>query len=171
MCARQDWNQYPATGHTAKIAWTRPNTSRPGRAVQPGTCDVRRQSDTFFLCQHCTAVPELVVESRCSYRRSCEYGPAYLSFASVTPCQPGLSMMPTRSIGSCATSRPRRPRPHRIQLRRRKAPGLVPQPARPATPRERDEILAKGVEFYPGWTKYEARAGERYIEAFVLSRK
>jgi deazaflavin-dependent oxidoreductase (nitroreductase family) len=43
--------------------------------------------------------------------------------------------------------------------------------ARPATPRERDEIWAKGVEFYPGWTKYEARAGERHIESFVLSRK
>jgi len=43
--------------------------------------------------------------------------------------------------------------------------------ARPATPRERDEIWAKGVEFYPGWTKYEARAGERHIEAFILSRK
>lgn len=42
--------------------------------------------------------------------------------------------------------------------------------ARPATPRERDEIWAKGVEFYPGWRKYEARAGERHIEAFVLSR-
>jgi deazaflavin-dependent oxidoreductase (nitroreductase family) len=43
--------------------------------------------------------------------------------------------------------------------------------ARPATPRERDEIWAKGVEIYPGWTKYQARAGERSIEAFVLSRK
>jgi deazaflavin-dependent oxidoreductase (nitroreductase family) len=43
--------------------------------------------------------------------------------------------------------------------------------ARPATPRERDEIWAKGVELYPGWTKYEARAGERHIEAFILSRK
>ena len=43
--------------------------------------------------------------------------------------------------------------------------------ARPATPRERDEIWAKGVEFYPGWTEYEARAGDRYIAAFVLSRK
>lgn len=42
--------------------------------------------------------------------------------------------------------------------------------ARPATPRERDEIWAKGVELYPGWRKYEARAGERHIEAFVLSR-
>ena len=43
--------------------------------------------------------------------------------------------------------------------------------ARPATPRERDEIWANGVEIYPGWTKYEARAGARHIEAFVLSRK
>jgi deazaflavin-dependent oxidoreductase (nitroreductase family) len=42
--------------------------------------------------------------------------------------------------------------------------------ARPATPGERDEIWAKGVEVYPGWRKYEARAGERRIEAFVLSR-
>jgi deazaflavin-dependent oxidoreductase (nitroreductase family) len=42
--------------------------------------------------------------------------------------------------------------------------------ARLATPRERDEIWAKGVELYPGWRKYEARAGERHIEAFVLSR-
>lgn len=42
--------------------------------------------------------------------------------------------------------------------------------ARPATPRERDEIWAKGLEIYPGWRKYEARAGKRHIEAFVLSR-
>ena len=42
--------------------------------------------------------------------------------------------------------------------------------ARPATPGERDEIWAKGIEIYPGWRKYEARAGERHIEAFVLSR-
>ena len=42
--------------------------------------------------------------------------------------------------------------------------------ARVATPRERDEIWAKGVEFYPAWTKYEARAGKRHIEAFILSR-
>jgi deazaflavin-dependent oxidoreductase (nitroreductase family) len=42
--------------------------------------------------------------------------------------------------------------------------------ARPATPGERDEIWAKGVEIYPGWRKYDARAGERHIEAFVLSR-
>jgi len=42
--------------------------------------------------------------------------------------------------------------------------------ARPATPRERDEIWAKGLELYPGWRKYETRAGERHIEAFVLVR-
>jgi deazaflavin-dependent oxidoreductase (nitroreductase family) len=42
--------------------------------------------------------------------------------------------------------------------------------ARQATPRERDEIWAKGVELYPGWKKYEARAGERHIEAFILAR-
>jgi deazaflavin-dependent oxidoreductase (nitroreductase family) len=42
--------------------------------------------------------------------------------------------------------------------------------ARLATARERDEIWAKGVEIYPGWRKYETRAGDRHIEAFVLSR-
>jgi deazaflavin-dependent oxidoreductase (nitroreductase family) len=42
--------------------------------------------------------------------------------------------------------------------------------ARLATPRERDEIWAKGLELYPGWRKYETRAGNRHIEAFVLSR-
>jgi deazaflavin-dependent oxidoreductase (nitroreductase family) len=42
--------------------------------------------------------------------------------------------------------------------------------ARPAAPRERDEIWSKGLELYPGWRKYEARAGERHIEAFVLTR-
>jgi deazaflavin-dependent oxidoreductase (nitroreductase family) len=42
--------------------------------------------------------------------------------------------------------------------------------ARQATPGERDEIWAKGLEFYPGWRKYETRAGGRHIEAFVLSR-
>jgi deazaflavin-dependent oxidoreductase (nitroreductase family) len=42
--------------------------------------------------------------------------------------------------------------------------------ARPATPPECDEIWAKGLEIYPGWRKYEARAGERRIDAFVLSR-
>jgi deazaflavin-dependent oxidoreductase (nitroreductase family) len=43
--------------------------------------------------------------------------------------------------------------------------------ARTATPRERDEIWAKGLAMYPGWAKYEARAGGRHIEAFVLTRK
>jgi deazaflavin-dependent oxidoreductase (nitroreductase family) len=42
--------------------------------------------------------------------------------------------------------------------------------ARLATPSERDEIWAKGLEAYPGWRKYETRAGDRHIEAFVLSR-
>lgn len=42
--------------------------------------------------------------------------------------------------------------------------------ARPATPDEREEIWAKGVEIYPGWLKYETRAAERHIEAFVLAR-
>jgi deazaflavin-dependent oxidoreductase (nitroreductase family) len=39
-----------------------------------------------------------------------------------------------------------------------------------ATLRERDEIWAKGVELYPGLTKEEVWAGDRQIEAFVLSR-
>ena len=42
--------------------------------------------------------------------------------------------------------------------------------ARIAAPGERDEIYAKGIEIYPGWRKYEKTAGERHIEAFVLSR-
>jgi deazaflavin-dependent oxidoreductase (nitroreductase family) len=42
--------------------------------------------------------------------------------------------------------------------------------ARIAAPAERDEIYAKGIEIYPGWRKYEKMAGERRIEAFVLSR-
>jgi deazaflavin-dependent oxidoreductase (nitroreductase family) len=42
--------------------------------------------------------------------------------------------------------------------------------ARMATPQERDEIWAKGVKLYPGWRKYEVRAGDRHIEAFVLTR-
>ncbi|ANR90135.1 nitroreductase family deazaflavin-dependent oxidoreductase [Mycobacterium avium] len=42
--------------------------------------------------------------------------------------------------------------------------------ARLATPDERDQIWAKGVELYPGWRKYEVRAGDRHIEAFILSR-
>jgi deazaflavin-dependent oxidoreductase (nitroreductase family) len=43
--------------------------------------------------------------------------------------------------------------------------------ARPATPPERDEIWAKGIQIYPGWRKYEARAGQRRIEAFVVRRR
>ena len=43
--------------------------------------------------------------------------------------------------------------------------------ARLATPGERDEIWAKGLELYPGWRKYEVRAGKRHIEAFVLERE
>lgn len=42
--------------------------------------------------------------------------------------------------------------------------------ARLATTGERDEIWAKGLEIYPGWRKYEGRAGNRHIEAFVLTR-
>jgi deazaflavin-dependent oxidoreductase (nitroreductase family) len=42
--------------------------------------------------------------------------------------------------------------------------------ARPVTPRERDEIWANGVEMYPGLTKEETWAGDRHIEAFVLTR-
>lgn len=42
--------------------------------------------------------------------------------------------------------------------------------ARTATPSERDEIWAKGLQIYPGLAKYEARAGERHIEAFILAR-
>lgn len=42
--------------------------------------------------------------------------------------------------------------------------------ARLATPDERDEIWAKGIKMYPGWSKYEVRAGNRHIEAFILNR-
>lgn len=42
--------------------------------------------------------------------------------------------------------------------------------ARLATPDERDRIWAKGLELYPGWRKYEVRAGDRHIQAFVLKR-
>jgi deazaflavin-dependent oxidoreductase (nitroreductase family) len=42
--------------------------------------------------------------------------------------------------------------------------------ARLATLSEREEIWAKGLEIYPGWRKYESRAGNRHIEAFILSR-
>jgi deazaflavin-dependent oxidoreductase (nitroreductase family) len=43
--------------------------------------------------------------------------------------------------------------------------------ARLATPAERDDLWQKGLELYPGWRKYEARAGERKIQAFVLERQ
>ena len=42
--------------------------------------------------------------------------------------------------------------------------------ARLATPAEREEIWAKGVEICPGLTKEQAWAGDRHIEAFVLKR-
>jgi deazaflavin-dependent oxidoreductase (nitroreductase family) len=42
--------------------------------------------------------------------------------------------------------------------------------ARLATPGEREELWANGVELYPGLTKERAWAGERQIEAFVLNR-
>jgi hypothetical protein len=42
--------------------------------------------------------------------------------------------------------------------------------ARLATPGERDEVWASGVKIYPGLTKEEAWAGDRHIEAFVLTR-
>ena len=40
--------------------------------------------------------------------------------------------------------------------------------ARIAAPGE--HIYAKGIEIYPGWRKCEKTAGERHIEAFILSR-
>jgi deazaflavin-dependent oxidoreductase (nitroreductase family) len=40
--------------------------------------------------------------------------------------------------------------------------------ARLATPEERAAIWEAGLEIYPAWKKYEARAGDRHIEAFVL---
>lgn len=43
--------------------------------------------------------------------------------------------------------------------------------ARPATPRERDEIWAKGVAIYPAYDDYKGRTRGRDIEAFVLSRR
>ena len=46
-----------------------------------------------------------------------------------------------------------------------------PVVARVATPAERDEIWQRGLAIYPGWRKYEARAGERQIQAFVLTRQ
>ena len=42
--------------------------------------------------------------------------------------------------------------------------------ARLATPVEREEIWAKGIEFFPGLTKEQMWAGDRHIEAFVLKR-
>ncbi|MGE2719994.1 nitroreductase family deazaflavin-dependent oxidoreductase [Mycolicibacterium celeriflavum] len=42
--------------------------------------------------------------------------------------------------------------------------------ARLATPDEREEIWARGVNLYPGPTKERVWAGERRIEAFVLER-
>jgi len=42
--------------------------------------------------------------------------------------------------------------------------------ARLATQGEREEIWANGVELYPGLTKERVWAGDRKIEAFVLSR-
>jgi len=45
-----------------------------------------------------------------------------------------------------------------------------PAVARIAKPVERDQIWAKGLEIYPGWRKYETRAGDRHIEALVLTR-
>lgn len=42
--------------------------------------------------------------------------------------------------------------------------------ARLATPDERDQIWNAGLALYPGWRKYEARAGDRTIQAFVLTR-
>ena len=42
--------------------------------------------------------------------------------------------------------------------------------ARPVTPRERDEIWAKGVEIYPGLRNEEVWAGDRHIEALVLTQ-
>jgi len=43
--------------------------------------------------------------------------------------------------------------------------------ARQADAAERDALWAGGLEIYPGWRKYEARAGDRHIEAFVLVRE
>lgn len=45
-----------------------------------------------------------------------------------------------------------------------------PAIARSPTPIERDEIWAKGVDIYPGLTKEDMWAGDRLIEAFVLTR-
>ncbi|MCV7348381.1 nitroreductase family deazaflavin-dependent oxidoreductase [Mycolicibacterium rhodesiae] len=42
--------------------------------------------------------------------------------------------------------------------------------ARLATPAEREEIWARGIEIFPGLTKEQTWAGDRHIEAFVLKR-
>jgi deazaflavin-dependent oxidoreductase (nitroreductase family) len=39
-----------------------------------------------------------------------------------------------------------------------------------ATPHEREEIWAKGIEIFPGLTKEQAWAGNRHIEGFILKR-
>lgn len=46
---------------------------------------------------------------------------------------------------------------------------MRPVTARLATPDERDEIWAKGVELYPGYEKEQMWAGDRRFEAFVIS--
>ena len=43
--------------------------------------------------------------------------------------------------------------------------------ARLASPAEREEVWARGVEIYPGLTKEQEWAGDRHIEAFVLERR
>ncbi len=42
--------------------------------------------------------------------------------------------------------------------------------ARLATPEEREHIWATGVDIFPGLTKERAWAGQRQIEAFILTR-
>ncbi|MGH2875535.1 MAG: nitroreductase family deazaflavin-dependent oxidoreductase [Solirubrobacteraceae bacterium] len=42
--------------------------------------------------------------------------------------------------------------------------------ARQAMASERDELWAKAVAIFPGAEKYEVRAGDRHIEAFILAR-
>ncbi len=43
--------------------------------------------------------------------------------------------------------------------------------ARVATPAEREEIWACALDVLPGWKNYQASAGSREIEAFVLMRQ
>ena len=57
-----------------------------------------------------------------------------------------------------------------MPIRWRCTPPASRRTARTAAPQERDEIWAQGVQIYPGLKKYEARAGDRHIEAFVLTR-